>query len=353
MDGRKVEIQKRMGEHTIFCKKIQIITQEIESQNECAMNARKSSSNRLLLPAGILILLLMIAVGYLVSENAKYKGLARQYEMDVAEMQVLQTTLEEEYQIAQDELEALKGENEEMNTLITRQQVQLSEQKQRIDRLMRDSRNLSLARAEVEKLREQTALYLQEIEALRAENADLTAQNDELAQSLEMKSRDYVALEESSALNQRRMEEKARMMQDKIDIASVIDADNIVITGEMLKSGGKIKEKDKASKIDRLRICFTAAANAVVEPGPETFHIRLIDPRGETIIDQNAGSGLLTKTEDGEQVRYTFQKDVQYVNSGGQVCTLWDQDKGFIAGTYEVEVYNKGYRCGEASFVMR
>ena len=148
MDGRKVEIQKRMGEHTIFCKKIQIITQEIESQNECAMNARKSSSNRLLLPAGILILLLMIAVGYLVSENAKYKGLARQYEMDVAEMQVLQTTLEEEYQIAQDELEALKGENEEMNTLITRQQVQLSEQKQRIDRLMRDSRNLSLARAE-------------------------------------------------------------------------------------------------------------------------------------------------------------------------------------------------------------
>ena len=318
------------------------------------MNTRNSGNQKgLLILAGIVILLLIIALAYMMSENSRYKGLARQYEMDLVEMEELKSELEEDYRIAQADLEGLKGENEEMNALITRQQVQLSEQKQRIDRLMKDSRNLSLARAEVAKLREQTELYKQEIEALRAENAELSAENAQLAQSLEMKQRDYVALEESSSLNRRRMEEKARVMQGKIDIASVVDAVNIVVTGEMLKSGGKVKEKDKASKIDRLRICFDAAANAVVEPGPETFHVRLIDPRGETIVIQTAGSGMLTKAEDGQQVRYSFTKEIRYANKDTQVCALWEQTDGFQAGTYEVEVYNKGYRCGDASFVMR
>lgn len=318
------------------------------------MNTRKSGSNKgLLILAGVIIILLVIALGYMVSENARYKNIARQYEMDIIEMEDLKAELEEDYRIAQEDLEALKGENEDMNALITRQQVQLSEQRQRIDRLLKDSRNLSLARAEVAKLKEQTELYKQEIEALRTENAELSAENSQLAQSLEMKQRDYIALEESSALNRRRMEDKAREMQGKIDIASVIDADNIVVTGEMLKSGGKVKEKDKASKIDRLRICFDAAANAVAEAGQETFHVRLVEPRGETIVLKNAGSGLLTKAEDGQQVRYTFKKDIQYTNQSARVCTLWEQPTGFQAGTYEVEVYNKGYRSGEASFVMK
>lgn len=320
------------------------------------MSMSKDSKNQLLVGAGVIIAILLIAVVYLAVQNSKKSKQTGELKSELSEVEMLKADLEEEYTLAQEELEAMKGENLQLDEIISQQQQELEAQKEKIEALLADNRNLNRARAELRKLREQTKEYLAQIDQLKSENEQLSSKNTRLAQSLEMKTTEASELQTAKGVlvkEKEMLEKERKQLKAKVDIASVVEATNIEVIGEMIKENGKVKEKDKAKKIDRLKICFNASDNAVAEPGEERFYIRIIDPRGETIAIESAGSGVLTNNANDEQVRYTTMKEISYDQQSVRTCTLWDESQGFSPGVYNVEVYNKGHLSGQASFEMK
>ena len=80
---------------------------------------------------------------------------------------------------------------------------------------------------------------------------------------------------------------------------------------------------------------------------------RYLKDNKETLSREDMGSGTLTTTDTKEKVRYTSAKEIEYAQSATQVCLNWDQAEALAKGVYQVEIYNKGYKCGEGSFKLK
>jgi len=68
------------------------------------------------------------------------------------------------------------------------------------------------------------------------------------------------------------------------------------------------------------------------------------------------GSGIMRPSEGGgDGMRYTHMKTIDY-SSGEEnnTCFVWKPtEANFASGTYNVEVYNKGYLSGTNSFTLK
>ena len=135
--------------------------------------------------------------------------------------------------------------------------------------------------------------------------------------------------------------------------ASVINVQGVNVEGLKIKGSGKAKETDRADKVQQLKVCFNTTQNAVAKPGKEQFYVRIINPTGETLAIEEMGSGIMNGSDSKEQIRYTKVKEYDYSNDETQLCFLWEPKVAFEAGTYNVEVYNKGYISGTGKFTFK
>ena len=54
-----------------------------------------------------------------------------------------------------------------------------------------------------------------------------------------------------------------------------------------------------------------------------------------------------------ETIQYTQFVEVDYKNEAVPACVNWQPGIPFETGNYEVEIYNKGFMSGKASFVLK
>jgi len=143
------------------------------------------------------------------------------------------------------------------------------------------------------------------------------------------------------------------MLDKKVNIASVVNVGDVSATGWKIRRNGKTAKKKYAKNVDRLELCFNTSENLVTDPGDELFHIRIINPLGETLAVEEMGSGVMTDASDKEQIRFTQAQTIDYQNESTQICMNWEPSTGFDKGLYSVEVYNKGYIAGRGEFRLK
>ena len=307
-------------------------------------------------------LLAIVAVTFLVLwRNSAGESEKLGYELNESEQ--LKAELEKQYYEALSELEELRGSNEELNALIESQKDELKASKDRIDALLRDSRNLAAARKEVKNLTAQAEQYLAEINQLRAENEELTVRTVELTEenshlitnldSAQVRNMELSSAKAALTSEKEVLEADRARLAKKVNIASVVKVNNIGVDGLKMRSSGKSVTRKTAKNIDQLQVCFKTTANQVTEPGVEQFVIRIINPLGETLAEQELGSGIFTNNASGEQIRYTQIKEVDYDRDEQNLCVVWAPNQPFQEGNYSVEIYNKGYLAGSSDFSLR
>jgi len=199
--------------------------------------------------------------------------------------------------------------------------------------------------------------------ALETKNEALTAQTVQLTEAKsaleEEVSKERVMNEElvtakAALVNEKEnLETEKAELSRKVGIASVIKVGGLDISGWKVKKSGKPVKKRYAKNIDRLTICFNATENNVVQSGTEQFYVRVINPVGETLAIEEMGSGVLTSTQTDEQIRYTSVADMEYANAEANACVNWEPNIPFQKGTYEIQVYNKGFLAGQSSFTLK
>lgn len=326
------------------------------------MSSSNSRSN-LVAIASVIVFALLILSGYLFYVNQNLKQTNEEMAQSINEKEQLYEELDDSYNQAVAELDEMKGNNEELNALIEKQKEELKAKKNQISSLLRTKNDLSKARKEIATIQEQLDEYITQVNQLKAENEQLMAQNQDLGNQNASLRQDLTAktaqADELETARARLVSEKDNLtnrnadLNRKVNIASVIQVSEVTTTGWKMRKNGKEAKKKYAKNIDRLEFCFVTSENLVVESGNETFHLRVINPLGETLAVEELGSGVMLDASTNEQIRYTQTGQVEYQNESGQVCMDWSPSTPFDKGLYAVEIYNKGYLAGRGEFNLK
>jgi len=310
--------------------------------------------------SGIAIALLLLLSGYLWYENTNLKKSNHQQTAQIEEQQKVQAALDEDYQAALESIEGLRSDSQELNALIDNQKEELAAQKSKINNLIWTKRELGKAREEIANFENLTAQYLAEITDLKSQNEQLTTENTKLTKDIVVLNDNLTSekqvtteLKETRAILMSEKEdltERNSSLSDIVEVGSAVKINWMSLEGGEIKDDGSWKKRRIAKKSKALRTCFKTETNVVVPAGEETFYLRIMDPSGETISADQAGSGVITDKISGEEKKYTMSGTLTYNNEDTQACMDWDVLTEVAKGNYTVEIYNKGYQVGTGSF---
>lgn len=280
-----------------------------------------------------------------------------------SELTKAQAELDQDYQQSLEDLEKLKGSNNELNALIDSQKKELEVQKAKISDLIWSKRELGKAQEEIKKLNTKVADMVVELTKMKDENkvlvdqnSLLTTQNQTLTTDLNTErtqKEELVATKAALSSEKENLSKTNEALASKVDIASAIKINKITVSGFEIEKNGKLDQKSKAKDIDLLRFCLDTEANQVTPSGNKKFYIRMISPTGETIAVEDKGSGVLTNKQDNSQVRYTTSGDVSYNNQATNACIDWTLGNQIAKGLYDVEVYNNGFLVGKSNVQLK
>ena len=321
-----------------------------------------SKSNRSLIPWLIAIALLALNIFQWYSNNQLSSKNVKQA-AEVAELEKVQTALNKDYEEALANLEEMRGDNDELNELIETQKTELAKQKEKINGLIWTQRELKKAKEEIDMMNSNVAGYLAEIRNLKEQNADLTENNKKLfndnellTTNLNQSMKDIERLDSTKTVlvtMKEELSEENNMLADKVDMAEAIKINAISVEGFKKRDGGELKSTKRAKNINVIRSCLLTETNMVSPSGDETFYIRILNPQGETMAIEDAGSGVLTEKLNNEEIRYTTSGTVAYQQKDTQVCIDFTPNYALSAGKYTIETYNKDYMVGKGSFILK
>jgi len=235
----------------------------------------------------------------------------------------------------------LKTSNSKKDSAITSQDRDIAAKRQEIQRLLSKANatqaELSQARILIASLNGDISTYKVQVEVLQGKNTVLTQEKRAISAE-----RDRVTKEYDSATT------VIKAKEDLIDIGSTLHASNFSIAGIMEKNSGKEKVTSTAKRVDKLRISFDLAENMIAQAGNKEIFVIITAPDGTPVAVEALGSGKFN-TREGQEKIYTQKLDVNYVQNKRQTITFdWKQNKDFTTGNYRIEVYNNGFKVGEA-----
>lgn len=287
-----------------------------------------------------LVIALLGTWGYIIFDKNKTKESINQRDSTIVSTISQRDQLQKELDDATLHYDMLKTSNSMKDSTIMARDRDIAEKKSRIQSLLSQANisqsQLKEARSLISSLRGDVAIYQQQIETLKGENQQLTREKVEVTEQ-------KVAIQKNYDSAQDVIREK----ESVIDVGSTLHASNFDVVG-IKEKGSKEKETSTAKKVDKLRISFDIDENMITQSGTKDIFICITAPDGTPVGVQALGSGTFT-TRDGQEKVYTQKLQVNYTQNKRQRISFdWKQNSKFSIGDYKIEVYNNGFKIGEA-----
>lgn len=289
---------------------------------------------------GIIVLLLATNIYLFISRN-KIASERDNTQVMYNSADSSRTAVEADYNAALVRLDELVSKNTQMDSVINSQDGEIAKLRKEIDGIVKNKNataaDLGRARRLINELNGKVTTYEERIATLEKENTDLTNTNA------------VVTKERDSAVTQN------VGLQQKVKLGAVLHASNIRMTPIDLRRGGKKeRETSKAGRVDVFRIVFDIDENRIAESGTKEIFVRVTSPDGTILSNAAYGSGVTTNA-DGQQLNYTLLKQIalQQDQPVKNVTVDWNQDSDYKKGTYNIELYNEGYKIGGGSVTLR
>src|SRR5690606_26253589 len=170
------------------------------------------------------------------------------------------------------EIAKLKGQ---INGILRKQRLTAAEKK-KAEELISEL-NIKIGNLEME-----VARLTQENQTLTTEKAAITVERD-----------NFKAQKDT-------LEVLKQGLEDKVSVASTLNASGITITPINEKSSGKEKVTSKAKKVNELVISFDVS-NRIAQTGSTEIYVSIIGPDGLPVNVDALGSGVFTTREEGEK----------------------------------------------------
>lgn len=288
------------------------------------------NKNKIILPAGILLVLLLAGVSYLlISEKQTNRELVQEFELEKEDLENQYTNFARQY----DELK-MTVSNDSLSSLLEQEQLKT----QRLLEELRTVKSTNAAeirrlRNELNTLRKVMVSYINQIDSLN----QLTARQKEIIDDVTQK---YHAA--SATISNLSKEKKA--LNQKVTLAAQLDATAITVT-PLNKRGRKTK---RIKNIVKLQIDFNISKNITAETGERTLYVRIMKPDND-VLCKDANN---TFPYENRQLRYSIKKYIEYNGEEQPVTVYWDVEEFLYAGTYRIDIFADGNLIGTQDFTL-
>ena len=197
--------------------------------------------------------------------------------------------------------------------------------------------DLAKAQKQITLLKEFVRNYNDQILRLEKENSYLKTERDSLKNTSEV-----------IAQKADELEKQNENLNAKVKVGEVLKTSSINITAYKVKNNGKLVLATKASTANKFVINFTIATNDLAEKGLRKIYLRVFDPAGNLIANDNDFFEA-----NGQQMQYSNKLQVSYNNDDTTFTLDWTNPKEFLKGTYSVILYSDGFEMGKSQITLK
>ena len=238
--------------------------------------------------------------------------------------------------------ENLKVNNKEMQAKIDSHKDEIAHLQRQLEKNKDDAYIIARLKKETETLRSIMQHFVVEIDSLNTLNKSIYADREKVRGELKTEK------EITSQLTKEKSE-----LQNTVNIASMLKAVGLSVSGIAEKKGGKKEsETKKAKRTDKVKISFTLAENPIAKQGERTVYARIISPDGKEITQADDSTHMF---KFGKSRGYWATKKVLTYNNENTTVIMYAHTKQgeiFMPGKYIVEVNTDGATIGNATLEL-
>lgn len=304
---------------------------------------RRDSKNLII---GLLAVGILGTWGYFLWDKNNNDQKMTQLQTQYVAVDSSKNELQKSFDASLSRLDSLTGYNNEIEGKLTARTSEITKLKGQINGILRKQK---ITAEEKKKAEELIAELNTKIGNLEQEVTRLTGENQTLTTE-----KAAVTVERDTYKNQKdTLEVVKKGLEDKVGIASTLNASSITITPIDERRGGKERITNKAKKVDKLVIAFDVD-NRIAESGSTDIYVCIVGPDGKPVSVESLGSGTFTTREEGEKP-YTAKVPVE-IESGKKkhVEFAWKgNNSDFQRGNYRISIYHNGFKIGEGVRELR
>ena len=184
-----------------------------------------------------------------------------------------------------------------------------------------------------------------EMDVLLAQNDSLRVENSYLATSLDST---RVRLEERTMFTDSLLVQNTALAE-VVENAAVLSTVGLKGFGVIERTSGKLIPTERASRTDKIRVCFTVAKNALVQGGDQELYVQVIDSKNNTL-------GLNEQVQFEEKtLNYSIISKFNYENGNLNICEFVASkgENNFEKGRYVVNVFNEKDLVSTSEFTLK
>lgn len=290
------------------------------------------NNNGLKVIAGLLGVVLLATIIYTVSLYRDKKQTTEQ--------------LTQEKELVVDDLNSLKSEYDKAILESNATNEELVAARDRIAQYIDSVRTMKADISSLSRYRRQVAVLKQEREALIKQVDSLTRTNTLIAMQRDST---YAELEQQTIFSDSLVVQNTQLA-DAVERGSALNLSQFTVDAVKERNTGKLVSTSRASRTDKLKVCFTVADNVIAEAGDREFLIEVLDPQGNLL-----GGASSKSNEDGASVSYSKGTSFYYENQNLDVCDFINKPAGdYQKGNYMVNVYDDNLKLlGTSKFTLK
>ena len=294
------------------------------------MTTQSSNNNRAKILIGLLVVLLVSLAGYTYTLIQQNKETVLFLEADKAEVQKeLEAIVVSYNEILQD------NELKDKELIAARDRIVVL-----LDSVKNYKANLSIInryKAQVRGLKNERAQLFKRADSLLVVTQRLAIEKDSTTAVLNktIKVVDSVTTANTQLFN-------------SLEKGALIGITNLDATAIIVRKGGKIKETKRASRADKIRVCYTIAPNTLAQAGDRVLYVQVINPDNNIIGDKSNitfGQDLLT---------YSKSEIVFYENKALDVCAIvGTTGQDVLKGLYTINIFDAQRQIGSTTLMLK
>ncbi|MFT4544059.1 MAG: Tfp pilus assembly protein PilO [Bacteroidia bacterium] len=293
-----------------------------------------SQSNKVFL---ILAVILLVLSGILAWQLYEQKEANQKLALEKQQLTIEKDELTDELDVLLGKYAGLEDENGVLSAELEEQKSLIEELKGDVEKYKGDAAKLSWYRSQLKAMNEK-------YETMEAQYDSLFAVHDSLQGEFGNLEGEYTR---QTGLNSELTSENMNLA-NKVAMGSVLTAYKIAVEGVR---GKKEKVNNKASRIEKLRICFTLSENPIAKAGSKTVYVRIVGPDGKVLTK---GRGEEFEFEGGSMT-YSISEKIEYTNAQIEDLCLYyvAPTTKFVSGKHTIEIYIDKSVIGTAAVSLR
>lgn len=287
---------------------------------------------------GALSAALVAVSGYMVYSKNQTSQTIQQQESQIAKVSTEKSDLQNSFDASLARLDSMSTVNTGLESKLNEKNEEITKVKAEIRSILNKKNatasELSRAKTLIASLNEKISSLEQDVARLTMENQSLNNDKVVLTQEKEKLTQDLTA---TTTVKQE--------LEKKVDVASTLNASNIVITPINVKNNGKEKVSTTAKRVDKFLVSFDVM-NRIAQTGKTDVYVVVIGPDGQAV---STGTEKFTIRDEGEKT-YTAKVPVDLETAKTKnVEFAFVPNASFKKGNYTIMIYQNGFLIGQGT----